>query len=354
MGLTPEQVKAERKRLGIGTSLPAKLAFNKGMGDERTAEIHNQYAKQIFAEAYGGDPELAKLAEIHIAELPKAARKGQERGYIAECQQKLEAFRSAARDRGLALNQVQMDANAQERYEDAEINADNRAANSDKLTVATGKRVIKDVTANTNEAAEDIKAYVKKETEGIKTYVKNETERGIRANAQNTSAMLGVDAEDYTVKNEDGERLLANNNTVAYEDSAVGKVTAHTTEVGEKIENTVVNVGDEIKAHTTKEHQATRKQSQQQAVLDAKRQTISDMLTNELSEFGSGYRDSVVKWLGSSADRVMAGTDLTYEEKKEALDELVRMVDEENCISDEDRAAFEAKYFYKTQERPHL
>lgn len=110
-------------------------------------------------------------------------------------------------------------------------------------------------------------------------------------------------------------------------------------------------------AHVSAEHLETRKQDQKQAVLNAKRQTLSDMLMNEVNEIDPGhgrYRDITVKWLGSAADRIMAGTDLTFEEKKEALDELVRMVDEENVISDGDKAAFEAKYFYHTEERPHL
>ena len=131
---------------------------------------------------------------------------------------------------------------------------------------------------------------------------------------------------------------------------AEANINRHTTETG----NRVIK---EVNEHTTAEEEKTRLSNQQQAVLDAKRQTMSDMLMNEVNESfpGAGhYRDKTVKWLGSSADRVMASTGLTFEQKKEALDELTRMVDEENIISDGDRAAFEAKYFYDTEEKPHI
>ena len=81
------------------------------------------------------------------------------------------------------------------------------------------------------------------------------------------------------------------------------------------------------------------------------------MLMNEVNESfpGAGhYRDKTVKRLGSLADRVMASTGLTFEQKKEALDELVRMVDKENVISDGDINEFAGKYLTYTEERPHI
>ena len=73
-----------------------------------------------------------------------------------------------------------------------------------------------------------------------------------------------------------------------------------------------------------------------------------------IGSFGVGlscgeYRDATVKWLGSAADRVMGDTELPFDKKKEALDELIRMVDEEVIISDGDRATFEGKYLKDTR-----
>ena len=312
MGLTRDQVKAERKRLGIGTTALAKMAFNNGLGDKRTIEIYNSYAKKIFTEAYGDDPELMAIGRRYIAELPKAARKGQEREFIAGCEAKLEAFRGAVRDYNLSINQGIIDNNAQKRYDDGELAADARAANTD--------------------------LHVTQEANRINTHTDE-------SNAQQT-----MNINNNTNRKINSAVRIINVHTTAEVNRGVSEVNAHTT--------AEVNRGvKEVNAHTTAEHTETRRQGQQQAVLNAKRQTLSDMLMNEVNENipGNGqYRDITVKWLGSAADRVMAGTDLTFEEKKAALDELVKMVDEENVISDGDKAAFEAKYFYRTQERPHL
>lgn len=367
MGLTREQVKAERQRLGIGTTFPAKLAFNKGLSENRTIEIHNQYAKQIFTEAYGDDPVLADLAKQYISELPKAARKGQEREYIAACEAKLEAFRGAVRDYNLAINQGIIDANAQQRHEEGEVAADLRAAHSDQITVQTGNRVIQNVNEHTDQVGQQVTQNVNANTNRVgnsvvrrvNAHTTAETNRGIAANAQNTSAMLGVDAEGYTQRNDDGERILANGNAIADDASAVGQVNAHTDEaaaaVNQHTDEAVKKGVDEVNAHTDKAAQGIKLDAQRQAVLDAKRQTISDMLMHEDSaEWGGVYRDSTVKWLGSAADRVMGDTKLTFEQKKEALDELVRMVDEENVISDGDKTAFEGKYFWDHEQHPQV
>lgn len=397
--LTKEQVKAERKKLGIGTSFAAKVAFNRGMSDNRTVEIHNQYAKQIFAEGYGDDPVLMNLAKQYIAELPKAARKGQERDYITACEAKLDAFRAAVRDYNLGVNQGILDDNAQTRHEESELTADLRTAQTQQVVAQTGKAVInqvnthtdesnaaqtreinahtsqvgRNINANTNRVGNSVVRRVNTHTtavgnqvtQNVNAHTDEVSQRVIHDVTQNMSAITGVDAEGYTVKDGEDRRVLANGNEITDKDNVVAQVNAHTTEevdrgVGEVNAHTTkeVNRGvGEVNTHTTKEHNATRLQQQQQAVLDAKRQTMSDMLMNEVNELFPGpgfYKDSTVKWLGSSADRVMAGTDLTFEEKKEALDELIRMIDEENVISDGDKDAFEAKYFRRTEERPHI
>lgn len=310
--LTREQVRAERKNLGIGTTFPAKLVGNRGLNENRTIEIHNQYAKQIFTEGYGDDPALMNLAKQYIAELPKAARKGQERDYIAACETKLEAFRAAVRDYNLSVNQGIIDNNAQVRHDESELNANLREAQTQRVVAQTGRTVINQVNAHTDES--------------------NDAQTGA---------------------------INANTNRVG--NSVVRRVNAHTDEVGNKVIHDVNehtdkvgnNVIRQVNQHTTAKHKQTRQYEQQQAVLDAKRQTMSDMLTNELSQGGT-YQDSTVKWLGKAADRIMAATDLTFEQKKAALDELTRMIDEENVISDGDKNAFEATYFVNTTERPHL
>ena len=381
MGLTREKVKAERKRLGIGTTILAKVAFNNGLGDKRTIEIYNHYAKQIFSEAYGDDPELTALGRQYIAELPRAARKGQERELIAGCETKLEAFRDAVRAYNLSINQGIIDDKAQIRYEKAEQAADARTAETKQHMTLEVNRGVEEVNVHTDESnaqqTKDINSFTgnrinfavrrinqhtdasnARQTAAINSYTDRRVgaaEQKITTDVtqnvtQNMSAIVGVDAPGYTQKNEKGERLLVNDYSISPEESAVGQVNEHTTEETDRgIER--------VTAHVSAEHLETRRQDQKQAVLNAKRQTLSDMLMNEVNETRPGhgqYRDITVKWLGSAADRIMAGTDLTFEEKKEALDELVRMVDEEIVISDGDKAAFEAKYFYHTEERPHL
>lgn len=68
------------------------------------------------------------------------------------------------------------------------------------------------------------------------------------------------------------------------------------------------------------------------------------MLGHEDRENFGVYRDSTVKWLGGSADKIMSNNRLNQKQKEEALDELVRMADEENIISDGDKKEFNKKY----------
>lgn len=339
LGLTKEQVKAEQRRLGIESTFAGKLTKS-GMKEERVIELHNQYAMQIFKEAYGDDPVLMDLAQKYIAELPKAGRKNKEQEFISACEQKLEAFRAAVNDYNLALNQGIIDQKAQERFETGEANAARRASGIQETIVETGQSIKEHTDAVVQQATNDINAH----TSRVGNSVVGRLDRSINQAVTN-------------INNNTNERVgQAEENINSHTDERVGQaednINRHTTET--------VNRGVRaVNEHTTAEAEKTRLSNQQQAVLDAKRQTMSDMLMNEVNESfpGAGhYRDKTVKWLGSSADRVMASTELTFEQKKEALDELTRMVDKENIISDGDRAAFEEKYFYETRrrERDHI
>lgn len=341
LGLTKEQVKAEQRRLGIESTFAGKLTKS-GMKEERVIELHNQYAMQIFKEAYGDDPVLMDLAQKYIAELPKAGRKNKEQEFISACEQKLEAFRAAVNDYNLALNQGMIDQNAQARYEAGETAADLRARGLEETIVETGESLKEHITETGDRVIKEVNAHTSRVGNSVVGQIKKFTDER-------------VTAAETNINNNTNERVgQAEENINSHTDERVGQaednINQHTTET--------VNRGvREVNEHTTAEAEKTRLTNQQQAVLDAKRQTISDMLMNEANESfpGAGhYRDKTVKWLGSSADRVMASTGLTFEQKKEALDELVRMVDEENVISDGDRAAFEAKYFYDTEEKPHI
>ena len=165
---------------------------------------------------------------------------------------------------------------------------------------------------------------------------------------RNVGSMLGIPSVGETRKVSDG-----NGNT--REEFVVTDTKGNKTglQPSDTVNGHVTDEANRVNAHTTKEHQQTRLQNQQQAVLDQKARTLHMMLNHEENTLGL-YRDSTVKWLGNAADRVMAGTDLSFTDKKAALDELTRMVDEENVISDADKAEFEATYFRRTQERPHL
>ena len=304
------------------------------MKEERVIELHNQYAMQIFKEAYGDDPVLMDLAQKYIAELPKAGRKNKEQEFISACEQKLEAFRAAVNDYNLALNQGMIDQNAQARHEAGETAADLRARGLEETIVETGESLKE----HTSQVGQDVTNDINAHTSRVGNSVVGRLSRTIKQSETNIINRIGQSEENI------------NSHTDERVGQAEANINRHTTETG----NRVIK---EVNEHTTAEEEKTRLSNQQQAVLDAKRQTMSDMLMNEVNESfpGAGhYRDKTVKWLGSSADRVMASTGLTFEQKKEALDELTRMVDEENIISDGDRAAFEAKYFYDTEEKPHI
>ena len=338
---------------------------------ERVANIHNKYAYMILASA-GDDPSLKALANAHIQELPRASYKRDLAEYARDCQAKLDAFRADAQRLGLAGSLVILDENATDRAALAEHAADERA-NAIKETVAnTGERVIKTVNTHTDEVGAGLKNTVKNEGAATRRQVRAtgrnvirqvnrhttaETDRGISANAQNTSAIVGVDAPGYTVQDEKtGQRLLYNGEAV--EESAVYLVNWSNRREADRVIR-------EVNEHTTQVSQLTQQQTQ---VLQSKRQAISDMLTKEQTEagfgvglgvFGAGissglYKDKTIKWLGSAADRVMADSELSFDQKKEALDELIRMVDEENVIDDSDRAAFESKYLKETREHDHI
>ena len=175
LGLTKEQVKEEQKRLGIEGTFVGRLAKS-GMKEERVIELHNQYAMQIFKEAYGDDPVLMDLAQKYIAELPKAGRKNKEQEFISACEQKLEAFRAAVNDYNLAINQGMIDQNAQARHEASEAAADLRARGLEETIVETGEslkehitetgdRVIKEVNDHTSRVGNSVVGRINKFTD---------------------------------------------------------------------------------------------------------------------------------------------------------------------------------------------
>ena len=381
--ITKEDVKAAQGELGIRTSAKTK---------QRIADMHNTYAQKFLSACKDAPAEFKALAMQYAQELPKASRGSDIQGYKAACEAKLDAFRSAARDMGMQNFLREMEENADDRFVQSEVAADNRQAGL-KTTIETkGDQIINDVNANTDQREAETQGVVK--ADGQKTrrtinkgfaaqrkFIENETNRGISANAQNASAMLGVDAEGYTVKHENGERELYNGFVVADKDSAVGK-NLHNMRVIHGVDDDNLILGedqiqqttdgkdfyhlnttlrridyarDNIKEHTTgqvdraivdnrAQHKETRQAVQDNNVLQAKRQTLSDMLGHEDRENFGVYRDSTVKWLGGSADKIMSNNRLNQKQKEEALDELVRMADEENIISDGDKKEFNKKY----------
>lgn len=367
MGLTREQNKAYKKDNGIGTTVWAKMVGNNGLSFKHTARTHDKFAKEIFELAYAtGDPKVMLAAKECIAQMPKGARKGDITGYTADCRAVLNEFKGSLEHGIIEETVVAHEEASEERHQEGEVAADLRAANSDSITVKTGKNTVSAINANTDARAKEINKNVDQEGAATRRTVRQEgaaTRRQVVETGnqithdvtQNMSAITGVDADGFTEKGDDGKRLLSNGQAIADADSAVGQINKHTTEVGAQVtkdvnDNTTkeVNRGvNEVNKHTTAEAKETRLAGQRQAVLDAKRQTISDMLMNEVNESipGAGhYRDSTVKWLGSAADRVMGDLDSDFATKKAALDELIRMVDEENVISDGDKEAFENKY----------
>ncbi len=341
LGLTKEQVKAEQRRLGIESTFAGKLTKS-GLKEERVIELHNQYAMQIFKEAYGDDPVLMDLAQKYIAELPKAGRKNKEQEFISACEQKLEAFRAAVNDYNLALNQGMIDQNAQARHEASEAAADLRARGLEETIVETGQSVVENVNEHTDAVGQQVTT-------------------NVNANTSRVGNSVVKRVNEFTNDRVGTAETTINEHTTEVVENAKGEITSTVNDAADKINKNVTRTGNrvikEVNEHTTAEEEKTRLSNQQQAVLDAKRQTISDMLMNEVNESfpGAGhYRDKTVKRLGSLADRVMASTGLTFEQKKEALDELVRMVDKENVISDGDINEFAGKYLTYTEERPHI
>ena len=354
--LTKEDVKAAQNEDGERMRTSARTK-------EIVANIHNKYASEIL-EMAGENEELRKIAQKHIKALPKASTKRDLLTYRVACQAKVDAFRADAQRLGLAKSLVTLDENAADRAALAEEAADARASAIKDTVAATGEQVIGAVNTHTDEVGAKltytVKATGRNVIRQVNRHTTAEANRGINANAQNTSAMLGVDAEGYTVKNDNGERVLYNNNAVPDGSDAVSQI------------KTSINEGVEaVNKHTTDEVKKVQLTQQQTQVLLSKRQAITNMLTTEQTEagfgagFGAGlgvglgissgqYRDKTIKWLGSAADRVMADSELSFDKKKEALDELIRMVDEENVISDADKAEFEGKYFYEAREHDHI
>lgn len=360
--LTKEDVKAAQNEDGERMRTSARTK-------EIVANIHNKYASEIL-EMAGENEELRKIAQKHIKALPKASTKRDLLTYRVACQAKVDAFRADAQRLGLAKSLVTLDENAADRAALAEEAADARANEIKDAVAATGEHVIEAVNTHTDEVGAGIKQTVRSEGQKTRRTVRKEGAATraevintgnsvVRRVTQNTSALLGVDAEGYTVKDESsGKRLLDNGEAV--EAGAVDLVNKHTTEEADRV---ITKVNE----HTTQESEKIQLNQQQTQVLQAKLATITNMLTTEQTEagFGAGlgvglgissgqYRDKTIKWLGSAADRVMADSELTFDKKKEALDELIRMVDEENVISDADKAEFEGKYFYDTREHDHI
>lgn len=381
--ITKEDVKAAQGELGIRTSAKTK---------QRIADMHNTYAQKFLSACKDAPAEFKALAMQYAQELPKASRGSDIQGYKAACEAKLDAFRSAARDMGMQNFLREMEENADDRFVQSEVAADNRQARLKTAIETKGDQIINDVNANTDQREAETQAVVKDEGKKGRAETRRQAainrvhqtkvgENIIKGVTRNVSGALGVDLVGYTVYNENGDRVLYNGNVVADKDSAVGK-NLHNMRVfhGVDDENCKLEDGqvqqttdgkdfyqpyttlrrindarDNIKEHTTREidrgikdnraqHKETRQAVQDNNVLQAKRQTLSDMLGHEDRENFGVYRDSTVKWLGGSADKIMSNNRLNQKQKEEALDELVRMADEENIISDGDKKEFNEKY----------
>lgn len=92
------------------------------------------------------------------------------------------------------------------------------------------------------------------------------------------------------------------------------------------------------------EGEKTRQHNTNNTVLTSKRQAISDTLGHEDRENFGSYRDTTVRWIEQTADEIIADPNLTQKQKEDALDELNRMIDEENVISDKDKENFNRDY----------
>ena len=177
--------------------------------------------------------------------------------------------------------------------------------------------------------------------------------------------MVILDENMQARQNELIEQMETNTEAVNQHTTEVGaqvteNVNNHTTEVGAQVIRKVNRHIDSAKYELEKDISGAEyiviQQQRQDAVLQAKRQTLSDLLTTEQVEVWPGtghYRDTTVQWLGSAADRVLADNELSFRQKKEAMDELIRMVDKEIIISAQDRSNFENKYFRDIRVHEH-
>lgn len=139
-----------------------------------------------------------------------------------------------------------------------------------------------------------------------------------------------------------------------------GAKTRHTVRVeGAKTRNTVretaLDTQNVVREEGAETRNVVKRQAQETQVLESMREGISDMLQhNDLKWLGAGFRDKTVKWIGDAADRVMADSELSFNEKKAALNELEQMVKNERIISDGDKKKFEDKYFNDIRPHDHI
>lgn len=333
------------------------------------ADMHNRYARQILAET-GGNEQLQKYAGYAITQLPKFSKSKDLANFETQCKLVLAEFHRAVENNGLGQLLVRIEQNNQNRHDAAEVAADVRADQIKQTIVQTGRGVVAAVNEHTDEVGEGVKQTVKDEGTATRRQVKatgsyvirkvnehitTETDRAINANAQNMSAMLGVDADGYTQKDDNGDRLLYNGEKVDDKSDAVSQVKTSIEKGVKAVNDHTTREADRVNKHTSAEVKKIQLTQQQTDVLNSKRERISNKLMHEDSaEWFGFYRDSTVKWIASAADRVMADSELSFDKKKEALDELGRMVDEEIVISDGDKSEFEGKYFYDTREHRHI
>lgn len=397
LSISKEDVKQDQD--GIRTSAATK---------ERVAETYNEYAKKIYNTCAGAPPELKAIAQQYIAELPKSSRRADLQAYKAQCETKLEGFRGAVRDAGLGQYLQAMELSNEVRHGLTSVQLEKATQDIKNTVVDTGEAVIKNAEEKTTEIKSSIhkaEVNIKKNTNRQVGYAVRNINRNTRAavaqgtadNLQNLRTAVGLTPDNQKAVGKaqrftDGTSIdyenTVNGHTTAETDRGVSEnlknqralhgvdeknkplkpgTTAETTD-GETIkqEDTTLGRADvktkEIKEHVSKETEKTSLEAKQTAVLQSKRQAISDSLGHEerdgMRYWGSAlpntYRDATVKWLESSADKVFADQELSFKKKEEALDELNRMVDEELIISDADRAEFEGKYFKDTREHRHL
>ncbi len=374
LAISKEDVKQDQD--GIRTSAATK---------ERVAETYNEYAKTIYNTCAGAPPELKAIAQQYIAELPKSSRRADLQAYKAQCETKLEGFRSAVRDAGLGQYLQAMEVANDARYALTSNKLDQSTQDIKNTVVDVGEAVIKHADENTTEIKSSIhkaEVNIKKNTDrqvgyAIRKINKNTNAavaQGTADNLQNLRAAVGLTPDNQKAVGQ--AQRFTDGTSIDYENTVNGHTTAETDRgVSENLKNqralhgvdeknqplkpgttAKTTDGETIKQENTTLGRVDAKsekmslEAKQTAVLQSKRQAISDMLGHE----AVFYRDKTVKWLGSSADRVFADQELSFKKKEEALDELTRMVDEEWVISDADRAEFENKYFKDTREHRHL